>query len=209
MGSWWMTGCRVVIGYLVAVGTGMIVERAYRKHGDALLTPLTAPSKLPILEEKEESGRKPLMQRLSNISETALHDFTDIMVFLVLGALLTCTIRIWVSAEQIAEWSANRPVVTILLMMGLAIVLTLCSEADAFVAASLRSLPAASKVAFLTLGPMMDCKLFMMYTRVFRPRLMWTIIVSVFTQVFLYSLLVHFFWERYGPMLTQRSLTGG
>ena len=57
------------------------------------------------------------------------------------------------------------------------------------------SLPVSSKVGFLVLGPMMDFKLFAMYTRVFRPRLIWTIIVSVVVQTFIYSLIVHYVVE--------------
>lgn len=200
MGSLWMTGCRVVIGYLVAVGTSLIVDREYQKYGNALLTPLATPSSLPLLEEKEEIEGKPISQRLSNISETTLHDFTDITVFLIFGTLMTCTVRIWLTPDDIYKFASGGAVLAILLMMALAIILCLCSEADAFVAASLVSLPAASKVAFLTLGPMMDFKLFMMYTRVFRPRLIWTIIISVVIQVFIYALLVQLFWERYGPI---------
>ena len=49
------------------------------------------------------------------------------------------------------------------------------------------------------LGPMIDLKLFFMYTRVFRPRLMWTIIGSVCVQVFLYCYLTHVIWNAYGP----------
>ena len=43
-------------------------------------------------------------------------------------------------------------------------------------AASFVTLPPAAKLAFLVLGPMLDLKLYLMYTRVFRPRLIWTII---------------------------------
>src|SRR5438067_5955056 len=93
------------------------------------------------------------------------------------------------------------PVASIVVMMGLAIVLCLCSEADAFVAASFISVRPASKLAFLVLGPMLDFKLYMMYTRVFRPRLIWTIIISVVIQVFIYSVLTHYLWETYGPSL--------
>ena len=77
-------------------------------------------------------------------------------------------------------------------MMGLAILLCICSEADAFVGASFHSLPPAAKLAFLVLGPMLDLKLYMMYTRVFRPRLIWTIISCVVVQVFIYAILTHF-----------------
>jgi uncharacterized membrane protein YraQ (UPF0718 family) len=51
------------------------------------------------------------------------------------------------------------------------------------------------------LGPMLDFKLYMMYTRVFSPRLIWTIITSVVVQVLVYALVLHFIWEAYGPML--------
>ena len=74
-------------------------------------------------------------------------------------------------------------------------VLCLCSEADAFVAASYATMRPAAKVAFLVLGPMLDFKLYFMYTRVFRPRLIWTIFLSVIVQTFLYSYAVHVIWE--------------
>lgn len=90
----------------------------------------------------------------------------------------------------------NNVVVAILIMMVVAVLFCLCSEADAFVAANFQmSWPAASKLAFLVLGPMMDIKLYLMYTRIFRPRLIWTIIASVAVQVLTYCLIVHYVSE--------------
>src|SRR5262249_19070403 len=138
-------------------------------------------------------------QRLSNISETTLHDFVDIMLFLVLGALLAAltrqVLRAYDAEERVAQLAMSMPVVVILIMMGMAILLCICSEADAFVAASFRTLPSAAKLAFLTLGPMLDLKLYMMYTRIFRPRLIWTIIGCVVVQVLVYSVITHYVWE--------------
>jgi hypothetical protein len=81
-------------------------------------------------------------------------------------------------------------------MMAFAVVVTLCSEADAFVAASFGTMRPAAKLAFLVLGPMLDFKLIMMYTRIFRPRLMWTIFTAVVLQVFVYSYVTHVIWEK-------------
>ena len=87
----------------------------------------------------------------------------------------------------------DNPLVAILLMMGMAILFCLCSEADAFVAANFQLFwPPASKLAFLVLGPMLDLKLYMMYTRVFRTRLIFTIFLSVTVQVFIYCALVNY-----------------
>lgn len=202
MGSWWMMGLRSGIGYLIAVTTAFIVEGAYRKYGNALLTPLAMPSAAPLTEDEEKAiAGRPWIVRVNNIAETALHDFIDITAFLVLGALLTATVRIWLTQEVIAELSRDHAILSILLMMALAVALCLCSEADAFVAASLKSLRPAAKLSFLTLGPMLDIKLYLMYTRIFRPRLIWTIFLSVIVQVFIYSLIVHLLWEHYAPQL--------
>lgn len=202
MGGGWMMGLRVGLGFLVAVGTAHIVEWQYRKYGSKLLMPLAIPSKLSAEEETDELAEKrSAWQRLSNITDTALHDFIDITVFLILGALLAAFTRQMVTQEMIADLSRNHAVLSIGLMMLLAVLLCLCSEADAFVAASFITLRPAAKLAFLVLGPMLDLKLYMMYTRVFRPRLIYTIFLSVIIQVFVYSYVTHVLWERYAPQL--------
>jgi len=201
LGGVGMLTMRVGLGFLIAFITSLIVERLHRKHGDdALLTPFARPTTAP--EDDESSvAKRGFLRRLGNITETSLHDFVDITVFLILGALLAATARQALSHNDVEELSRSFPVAAIGLMMGLAVLLCLCSEADAFVAASFVSLRPSAKLAFLVLGPMMDLKLFLMYQRVFRPRLIWTIIACVVTQVFIYSLLFHLIWESYGPVL--------
>jgi uncharacterized membrane protein YraQ (UPF0718 family) len=61
-------------------------------------------------------------------------------------------------------------------MMALAILLNLCSEADAFIAASFQGLmPMPAQMAFLLTGPMFDLKLLLMYQSVLNaePLLFW------------------------------------
>jgi uncharacterized membrane protein YraQ (UPF0718 family) len=156
---------------------------------------------LPTQAEKDEGNGVPAKrwsERVANISETALHDFVDITVFLILGAILAALPRLFYNQEQLAATFGQNFGLAILVMMGLAILLCICSEADAFVAASFQAMPPSAKLAFLVLGPMLDLKLYMMYTRVFRPRLIWTIIISVVIQVLIYAFLTHFFLENFG-----------
>jgi len=138
------------------------------------------------IEEDLES--KTWRQRLYNISETALHDFVDITCFLILGALLAACVQTFRLLDY-APFVASNAFLAAPAMMLLAILLCLCSEADAFVAANLLSIPLSGKIAFLVLGPMLDIKLFLMYTRVFRRRLIWTIIPTVVMLVLGFSLL--------------------
>jgi uncharacterized membrane protein YraQ (UPF0718 family) len=200
MGSWWMMGLRVGLGFLVSVVTAHIVEWQYRKYGAKLLMPLAVPGKLSDNDETDEvEEKRSAWQRLSNITDTALHDFIDITVFLILGALLAALTRQLITAEMITDLSRNHAVLSIGLMMLLAVLLCLCSEADAFVAASFSMLRPAAKLSFLVLGPMLDIKLYLMYTRVFRPRLIYTIFLSVTVQVLAYSYVTHVLWEHYAP----------
>lgn len=193
---------RAGLGYLVAFVTSLIVEWQYRKHGpEKLLTPLAIPPKnndfsVDAEEAAEIQAPKPWRKRLENIVETALHDFVDVMVFLIIGALLAALSRQLIERERLEIWAGNNPVPAIAIMMGLAVALCICSQADAFVAASY-STPPASKLAFLVLGPMLDFKLYSMYTRVFRPRLIWTIVSSVVLQVFTYSVITHYLWKGF------------
>jgi uncharacterized protein len=190
-----ITVLRVVLGYVVAVVAALIVDWQFRRHGNALLNPIAIPPPVPETVETEQAIRRPISHRLGNITETALHDFTDIMLFLILGSALAAAVGLFVDRAYLDDLSRNYPVVAIAAMMGAAILLCLCSEADAFVAASFTTLLPAAKLSFLVLGPMLDIKLFLMYTRVFRFRLIWTIIPAVAIQVLLYTLLVHYAFE--------------
>jgi uncharacterized membrane protein YraQ (UPF0718 family) len=210
---------RVGMGFIVAVTTALIVQAQYRKYGNSLLTRLAAPQTsettvaLDVLDQKQvhpselrAGDKKPFFQRLSNIAETALHDFKDIMVFLTLGAAMAALAKGYFTADNIEALSGSFPALAILGMMIAAIVMCLCSEADAFVAASFTTMHPSAKLAFLVLGPMLDLKLLLMFTRVFRKRIIITIAISVFVQVFIYSMIVHYMWPY---IYTPPSLEGG
>ncbi len=185
---------RVGLGYLVAVITAIVVEWQYRKHGTKLLHPsLMKGLKMPDIDDEANQGKRTWMERLNNITETALHDFVDIMCFLIIGAALAALGRAVLREANMETLLQQTPAVAILLMMGFAILFCLCSEADAFVAANFSlAWPPASKIAFLVLGPMLDLKLYLMYTRVFRTRLILTIVMAVVSQVFVYCLILHY-----------------
>ena len=85
----------------------------------------------------------------------------------------------------------HNPLSAILLMMLLAFLLSLCSEADAFIAASLlSSFGFAPVMAFLVIGPMIDVKNLLMMKHYFTGKFIIGFI-SVITLVILgYSLLL-------------------
>ncbi len=188
---------RAGLGFLIATTTGVIVYLLSLKSGPAAMVTASAmppkPTLLPLTEDGEVIPPKPksIVKRLSNISSTALHDFMDITVFLILGAILAACVKLYLQAGTIEQISQEQPIIAIPLSMLVAVLMCLCSEADAFVAASFTKMAVSAKISFLVLGPMLDLKLLMMFTRVFKAKLIAIIVVCTVTQVFLYSMLVH------------------
>jgi uncharacterized membrane protein YraQ (UPF0718 family) len=89
------------------------------------------------------------------------HDIGHAGGFLVLGAMAAATINVFVPSGWL-QGLAGSPVLSILALATLAVVLSICSEADAFVAASLTQFSLTARLAFLVVGPMIDLKLFAM-----------------------------------------------
>lgn len=200
--GWEMVAIRGGMGFLVACGAGLVVHRLQQKAGlHALLTASAAPPKVKALslvdEDEPKAPKKSILQRLGNISSTAIHDFLDITVFLILGALLAAAAKSFISPDDLTSLSRDTPYLAIPAMMFLAVIMCLCSEADAFVAASFTEMSVSSKVAFLVLGPMLDLKLLLMYTRVFRGKLIAVIVTCTVIQTLVYSLVLH---QVYNPM---------
>jgi hypothetical protein len=74
-------------------------------------------------------------------------------------------------------------------MMGLAVVLSICSTVDAFVAlAYAGTFTDGALVAFLVLGPMIDIKSLLLMLTVFRPGVVSLVAVLVTEAVFLLGL---------------------
>ncbi|WP_308406621.1 permease [Streptomyces sp. AC555_RSS877] len=93
----------------------------------------------------------------------------DVMLaggFLVVGAMAAATLKA-VVPEQWLRLAAEHPVVSVLALAVLAVLLSICSEADAFVAASLTQFSLTARLAFLVVGPMIDLKLFAMQAGTF------------------------------------------
>jgi uncharacterized membrane protein YraQ (UPF0718 family) len=97
------------------------------------------------------------------------HDVMHAGGFLVLGAAAAATINVAVPESWLQSLAAE-PVLSVLALATLAVLLSICSEADAFVAASLSQFSLTSRLVFLVVGPMVDLKLISMQTGVFGRR---------------------------------------
>ena len=98
--------------------------------------------------------------------EAARHDFLQAGAYLVVGGAAAALLHVLVP-PAVFEHMAGQLLLGVVTMAILAVVLSLCSEADAFVAASLTMVPLIPRLVFLVVGPAVDVKLFAMQSGMF------------------------------------------
>jgi uncharacterized protein len=115
------------------------------------------------------TGRDELLERvrrrrvaegppLAVLAATAQHDLLQAGGFLVVGAATAATLQTVVPRSVLDAVAGSGPLAFVAMAL-LAVVLAICSEADAFVAASLTQFSLSARLAFLVVGPMVDVKL--------------------------------------------------
>lgn len=100
---------------------------------------------------------------------TAIHDTLHAGGYLVLGAMIAAAINTLVPPAVI-DSVADRWWLAVLVLAVFAVAVSICSEADAFVAASLTAFPRTAQLAFMVVGPAVDLKLVAMQIGTFGRR---------------------------------------
>jgi len=170
-----MTLLRMILGFLIAVGVGLMVR-------DFPPERLLQPSMLDSLPGKRRTGLSMAVAgddaemsmantgvsgKIFQTIQSATADFLDVTFFFVVGAAIASTFNTAVNQNLLVPLATN-PDLSVIVMMLLAFCLALCSSTNAFIAVSFRMFPASAKLAFLLFGPVFDTKLFFMYGAVFR-----------------------------------------
>lgn len=193
--NWTVVLLRLTAGYGIAVAVGTIMG-AWFTAERALLARPDAGEGCGDHCAAGAGGGRTLPQRLRLALTTAIDEFLDVGRFLVLGALLAGLLQSQVDRRMLLLLMTT-PALSIGMMMALAVGLNLCSEADAFVAASFRGMvPLTAQLALMVLGPMLDIKLLFMYLGLFRRRAIVTL--AGLTLLFVF-----------GTMLTMQLVGGG
>lgn len=138
--------------------------------------------------------------RLQVVKEKALlvvghtaQEFYDVGRFLIIGAMLSSAMQVFIPRNAILTVGEGS-LPSILVMMTMAFVLSLCSEADAFIARTfMGQFTTGSIVGFLIFGPMIDIKNTIMLSSVVKPKFL-VQLISVITLVCLaFALLINLF----------------
>ena len=163
---WTMVLGRMGLGFIVAVAVGWVVGTVRKED---LLRPRPGDDDLDTDEGEPRWSR--FFGHLSG-------DFVFMARFLVMGAAIAAAVQTFVPQSVIGR-VAGTPVIDLIAMMALAFLLSLCSESDAFVAASFVQFGPAAQLAFLVFGPMVDMKLGALYIGTYSKGFLRTVILTV------------------------------
>jgi uncharacterized membrane protein YraQ (UPF0718 family) len=139
----------VVARFLASFLTAVVVGLGWARFGRPAWTERQAVVDRPTLATGS---------RLAVFSATARHDFGHAGGFLVLGAATAATLQVLVPRSLLDGLGGSGPGAVVTLAL-LAVLLAVCSEADAFVAASLVQFSPIARLAFMVVGPAVDVKL--------------------------------------------------
>jgi uncharacterized protein len=182
------TGIRLISGYLVAVIVGLAVSRidpARLLGGQAVPTRArrrTALSIATMPDSPDVTRGVSVVQRVIGAVQLASDDFIDTAIYFMIGAAVASVFNTAID-QRIILPLASSPVLSVIAMMVIAGILTLCSTSDAFIAATFTAFPLPARMAFLIFGPMFDFKLLFLYSALLKKRTVVALGVGLFVIV--------------------------
>lgn len=181
---------RMGLAFILSILIGFIIYLVFRKSKDQLKW-----SREELIGKQVTqvitTNKKP--NRLKQTMYHAADEFFMMGKYLIAGAFIASLFQTFLDRSILQALGSNEYSSTFV-MMAFAYVLSLCSEADAFVAASFaNNFTTSSIIAFLVYGPMLDLKNTVMLLAFFKTRFVLVFMATVTIVVFASVLLLHFF----------------
>ena len=183
-GNWTIVALRMAMTLSVAVTIGVLVSALF--PGTRSLVPAADPIR---------GGSGPLAEArggpVRGLVADASAEYFDIVFFVILGALFTAAAQTFVPRGDLTALGRT-PVGSVLALMPVASVLSICSEADAFVARAFAgTFSVGAVLAFMTIGQIVDLRNGFLLARTLPARLVALIVVVSYGLVLAEGALVN------------------
>ncbi|MCM3569487.1 permease [Neobacillus mesonae] len=176
--SWEMVWYRAGLAIAVAVATGIVLS--FMIKGNQL--------KMNTEVHVHDHSHQNTKQKFMSVITHTIDEFFTMGKYVVLGSLIAAAMQVYIPTRILTTLGGTH-VTSILVMMILAFILSICSEADAFVASSFRNFfPKTSIVSFLVFGAMVDIKNLLMMFGTFKPKFVVLLVSLISSFVFIGSL---------------------
>ncbi|HEX2698545.1 MAG TPA: permease [Anaerolineales bacterium] len=181
----WRLGLSLIIA--VIVGLAFSVE----KEAANILRPSPFEVELPVVEVRRV--KESFLEKLRHALLISTDEFFEMGRYLVLGASLAGLLQTFISQTSLLA-IGNGPLLSVLVMLALAVILSICSTVDAFIAIGFAStFSFGSVLSFLVFGPMVDVKSILMFMQVFRRRTVFYLVLLPFLLSLLAGLAFNYF----------------
>ena len=173
---------RMGAGFLIANIVGIILS--YHKNQKSLLTD-------QFNHFCEDHGHE--KNKISDVVNIFQREFVTVFKMLIIGALIASASQAFIPRDIITAIGGN-VMFSILAMMLLAFVISICANVDAFFAlAYANSFTTGSLLSFMVFGPMVDIKMLAMLRTTFKGKTLATIVTIVALLSILVGLIVNYY----------------
>lgn len=177
---------RFVMTAIVAISIGVILGK-FAKPEDVLKL-----QSLHTLDNIQPNvSLIPFQSKLLRAFYIAGDEFFEMGRFLIVGSALAAAMQTLVPQESLLALGTG-PVLSVVFMQILAFILSVCSTVDSFLAlAFVNTFTTGSIISFLSFGPMVDIKSTMMFTGVFKGRIVLYLVLLPFVMNLLAGVLIN------------------
>ena len=181
---------RLGLSLLIAISVGL----AFSIEKDSAHIMRTPPFKaeLPVLHA--HSLEETFLQKIQRALVISADEFFEMGRYLVLGASLAAVLQTFISQTSLLAIGSG-PILSVLIMLALAVLLSICSTVDAFIALGfMGTFSFGSVLSFLVFGPMVDIKSILMFLQVFRRRTVFYLVLLPLLMSLLAGLAFNYFY---------------
>ena len=148
-----------------------------------------------LLQKEDEKLKKETFSRKLNLFvDNVTQELRDLGGVLILGSAIASSVQVFIPREIILNIGQDT-ITSIIAMMVLASVVSICSTVDSFFVLSFSStFTTASLVAFLVFGPMIDIKAMGLMLSIFKPRMILYLMVIIAQLTFIFTLSYSYFF---------------
>ena len=183
---------RITLGILISLVIGIIVGIIYNKK-HVIINNIDEDFECDCDCHNHEHSHKhkhTFKNDLLSISKHTAYDLFEVVKFLIFGALIASIIQVLLPRELLTTFN-NNSVLSIIVLMLFAYLISLCSTSDSFIGKSLLTIfNKEGVVAYLLLGPMIDIKNTMVLLGNYKKNFVLTLISLIFITIFITSIMV-------------------
>lgn len=184
-----MLWARLGLSFIIAAAIGSLFY--FAKPETVLLPQQTDHHTHHPAHHSETTQQSTTQERIWESLHVSGDDFLDMARYLIAGSMIAAAMQTLVPQATLLALGSEA-VTSVLALMALAFVLSVCSTVDAFLAlAFVSTFTPASILAFLVFGPMVDIKSALMFLGVFQRRIVLYLILLPLTTTLLVALYIN------------------